>query len=73
MKDVVLIELANRWEADSIQPDTEKGAEEAKIGNAIAKGRRVAKQECATTLKRLVSILGEKDSQTGTYLISHSA
>jgi hypothetical protein len=59
MKDAVLQELANRWDADAEPPETEDGSEDAKIGNAIAQGERQAKKECADTLRMLVQILGE--------------
>ena len=60
MKDVILLELANKWEADALSPKTENGEKEATIGNAIAKGQRKAKRECARALIDLVVIIGEK-------------
>lgn len=59
MKDAILLELARRWDADAVTPETMSGAEDAKIGNAVDKGRREAKRECADTLRSLVSIIGE--------------
>lgn len=60
VKSSILLELARRWEEDAVTPQCQDGAEEAKIGNAIAKGERQAKRECADALKTLVHLLGEK-------------
>lgn len=60
MKDAVLLELASRWQAEAIAPITEDGSEEAKIGNAIRRGNRETKRECADTLVTLIEIIGEK-------------
>lgn len=60
MKSSILLELTRRWEQDSAEPQCQNGSEEAKIGNAIAKGERQAKRECADALKMLVYLLGEK-------------
>jgi hypothetical protein len=58
MKDTVLLELATRWENDAKPPEVQDGADEAKIRNAIDKGHRECKRECADTLRTLVKILG---------------
>lgn len=60
MKDAILIELAARWERDATTPECEDGSKEAEIGNAIAKGERQTKRECADTLRALVSMLGQE-------------
>ena len=62
MKDAVILELARRWETDAVEPEVQDGSEEAKIGNAIAKGERQTKRECADALRMLVSMLGEKSA-----------
>jgi len=61
MKSSILLELARRWEQDAVQPQMQDGAPEAALKNAIAKGERQAKRECADALKTLVNLLGEKD------------
>lgn len=59
MKDAVLLELAKRWEREATAPNCEDGSDDAKVGNAIAKGRREAKRECADGLRMLVGMLGD--------------
>ncbi len=61
MKDAILIELAKRWDQDRLKNVVDDGAEEAKIQNAVAKGRREGKRECADALRSLVKLLGEKE------------
>ena len=60
MKDAVLIELANRWDAQAVQPEKQDGSENAKIPNAKEAGRREAKRECADTIRMLISLIGEQ-------------
>ena len=60
MKEAVLLELAARWEHDAKTPECAVGSEEAKIPNAIEKGRREGKRECADALRMLVNIIGDK-------------
>ena len=60
MKSSILLELAKRWEQDAVDPQLQDGAP-AQFGNAVAKGERQAKRECADALKMLVQILGERD------------
>ena len=60
MNEVVLLELANRWERDAYEPACENGSDEAKIGNAIERGKRESKRECADMLKMLISLLGRR-------------
>jgi hypothetical protein len=61
MKEAVLLELANRWEQDAKEPDyIIDGSEETKLSNAIQKGERRTKRECADHLRMLVQLLGEK-------------
>lgn len=59
MKDVILLELANRWEIEAISPSVVDGNPEAKIPNAIAQGHREAKRECADTLRVLIGMIGD--------------
>lgn len=61
MKSSILLELAKRWEQDAVTPEKQDGSPEAALGNAIAKGERQAKRECADALKTLVGLLGERD------------
>ena len=58
-KDVVLIELAQRWEREAIKPDTQDGSEEALILNAKDQAYRKCKRDCADALRRIVYILGD--------------
>lgn len=58
MKSAILLELAKRWEADAAEPVTQDGSQA--IRNAIDRGHREAKRECADALKMLVSLLGER-------------
>lgn len=60
MKDAVLMELVERWQADAVEPELMEGSQWAEIENAVAKGERQAKRECADTLRMLVALLGEK-------------
>lgn len=62
MKDVILIELAARWDRDAISPQVEDGSEEAKIRNTVSRGERQAKRECADTLRTLVKMLGGENA-----------
>ena len=59
MKDAVLLELAERWEREAVEPDCQDGSDEAKIPNAKAQERRECKRECADTLRTLVDMLGD--------------
>lgn len=59
MKDAVLMELAKRWDTEAENPVCEDGSESARIGNAVAKGRREAKAECAERLRLLINMLGD--------------
>lgn len=59
MKNVVLQELINRWETDAQEPTDVDGNPEAEIRNAIAKGERQAKRECADTLRTLMTLIGD--------------
>lgn len=58
MKDVILKELADKWDIEARSQGTEDGSDEAKIPNAIRKGKREAKKECAAALRTLLSIIG---------------
>lgn len=59
MKDSILLELANRWEANIAKKGDQKGSPEAMIPNAIEKGIREGKQECIDGLRSLVKLLGD--------------
>ena len=59
MKDTILIELAARWKREAKAPECEDGSTQAAINNAIGKGARDAKRECADKLEALVIILGD--------------
>jgi hypothetical protein len=64
MKDAILVELAARWEREAQTPEVSDGSEEARIGNAVEKGRREAKRECADGLKMLMSLIGDAREQS---------
>jgi hypothetical protein len=55
-----LKELAAKWDKDAIPPDCIDGSEEAKLGNALAKGIRLGLETCARDLRILVKLLGEQ-------------
>lgn len=61
MKDAILIELAARWDRDAVSPQCDDGSEEAKVANAVRRGERQAKRECADTIRTLVQMLGGED------------
>lgn len=61
MKSSILLELAKRWEEDAVEPQTQDGSPSAQEGNAIRKGERQAKRECADALRMLVGLLGERN------------
>ena len=58
MNKEVLIALADRWERDANNPMTEDGAPEAEIHNAIRRGVREGKKECADGLRMLIELVG---------------
>lgn len=64
MKNVILIELAKRWDRDAkpiARPAVvEDSSESAKEKNAIARGYRECKRECADTLRILIKMLGDE-------------
>lgn len=56
----VLLELAKRWEHDAKAPEkADLSSEEGKLINAVSRGRRESKRECADTLRTLIDMLGE--------------
>ena len=59
MKDVVLLELANRWELEAKAPDCEDGSEAAEVSNAAGHAHRQALRACADNLRSLVGMLGD--------------
>ena len=60
MKDSILLELARRWDQEAATPLVQDGSPEAQLGNALAKGRREGKRECADALRILIELLGSK-------------
>jgi hypothetical protein len=56
MKNVILEELALRWEREAIEPTTEDGSDEAKISNAKAAGYRSGKSNCAAHIRILIDM-----------------
>jgi hypothetical protein len=58
MKNEVILELARKLEEDAANPSCEDGSEDAKIPNAIERGKRAGRMECAEKLRALVSLLG---------------
>lgn len=60
MKDAVLLELASRWEQDAKIPEHENGSPEAEISNAVARGHRECKRECADALRMLIQLMGQE-------------
>ena len=60
MKDVILIELANRWIADAAYPKEILNEEEGGCIGARNAAIRETKRECADTLITLVQMLGDK-------------
>ena len=58
MKNEVLLELAARWENDAIEPNTQDGSEDAKMPNAVQKGIREGKRECADGLRSIIDLIG---------------
>lgn len=59
MNKCVLLELAKRWEQDAQTAEVLNGSPEAIESNAVQKGHRECKRECADTLRILVNMLGE--------------
>ena len=59
MNDVVLKELIQKWKRDAVAPDCMDGSQEAREGNALAKGVRIGLQSCASDLHDLIKLLGD--------------
>ena len=59
MRDVVLIELAEKWERDAKEPNVTSSNPEYAEANGIFQGKREAKRECAEMLRALIKMLGE--------------
>lgn len=57
MKSETLIDLAEKWEREAADPINLDGSEEAKIPNAVSKGKREGKLQCAATLRALIQLL----------------
>jgi len=57
MKKEVLLELAEKWERDAIEPKCSDGSKEAERQNAIDQGIRNGKRQCADSLRALIDIL----------------
>jgi hypothetical protein len=60
MNDKVLKELASKWLRDAKPPEVSDGSEEAKLGNALAKGVRIGLEECAGDLLSIIKLLGDE-------------
>jgi len=73
MKDSILIELSAKWMRDAKEPECADGSDEARISNAIEKGKRKAKMRCADDLMRLVELLGGADEPKRLFLDSDKA
>ncbi len=58
MKDVILLELAQRWISEADGTSRAEAAQEV-VQNARSRGRREGLREAADMLKMLVSLLGE--------------
>ena len=57
MNPAVLLELVAKWEAKAKAPECEDGSPSAEIGNAVDRGRRAGRQECAEDLNLLIKLL----------------
>lgn len=65
MKDAILIELAHRWEQDSIPYDGPMdGSPNGEMNNARKQGEQETLRMCANTLRSLVSLIGESPNNT---------
>jgi len=60
MKDIILIEIANKWQKEANEPVTEDGSDEAKEFNAKQAGIRLGKKNCAQQIVDLVLLLGSE-------------
>ena len=60
MKDAVLKELATKWLRDAKPPEIMDGSEDAKLGNALAKGIRIGLEKCAGDLLSIIKLLGDE-------------
>ncbi len=60
MNDAVLKELAAKWLRDAKPPEVADGSDEAKLGNALAKGVRMGLEKCAGDLLSIVKLLGDQ-------------
>jgi hypothetical protein len=58
MRKEVLLALAERWEKDALPAGAENGSKESEIPNAVNKGIREGKRECADGLRTLIEMLG---------------
>lgn len=66
MKDIILRELADRWNKEANYTEDQDGSESAKISNAMMTGERKQLKECAEELLTLIDILGDDKSSPGT-------
>lgn len=57
MNPQVLLELIAKWEAKAKAPECEDGSPSAEIENAVNRGRRSGRQECAEDLNLLIKLL----------------
>lgn len=54
-----LMELASKWERDTVEPQCEDGSEQGKLHSAEARGHRKALARAADDLRTLVRLLGD--------------
>ena len=57
MNPQVLLELIAKWEAKAKEPQCENGDPSAAIENAVNRGRRSGRKECAEDLTMLIKLL----------------
>lgn len=57
MNPQVLLELIAKWEAKAKEPECEDGSPSAEIENAVNRGRRSGRKECAEDLTMLIKLL----------------
>ncbi len=59
MKTSIVRALAEVWIKEAATPEIEDGSPGAEFANAVARGERQAKRECADGLKMLCDLLGD--------------
>ncbi len=64
MNPQILLELVAKWESKAKAPECEDGSPAAEIENAVNRGRRSARAECAEELNLLIKLLARLVSRT---------